>query len=50
MIGPCHFWDTLRGDEWVHVIWKDRFSLPIPRIGYASGLADFDSSRRICRI
>jgi hypothetical protein len=44
MIGPFHFWDALRGNDGAHAIWQDRLSLSIPRIGYDSGLADFDST------
>jgi hypothetical protein len=42
LIGLFHFWDASRGDVGVHSIWQDIFSLPTPRIGYDSGLADFD--------
>jgi hypothetical protein len=42
LIGPFHFWDASRGDAGVYSIWQDIFSLPLPRIRYDSGLANFD--------
>jgi hypothetical protein len=44
MIGSFHFWEASRGDGGLHAIWQDGFSLSILRIGYDSGLADFDST------
>jgi hypothetical protein len=42
--GPFHFSDAPRGNDGVHALWEDRFSLSIPRIEYDNGLANFDST------
>ena len=43
MIGLCHLWDSLIGDDGVRAIWQDIFFLLISKIGYANGLANFYS-------
>jgi hypothetical protein len=34
----------MRGLARIRSIWRDKFSLLVPRIGYGSGIADFGST------
>jgi hypothetical protein len=41
-MGLLHYWDSMRGDVETYSIWRDKFSLLIPRIGSGSGFVDLD--------
>jgi hypothetical protein len=39
--GLLHSWIVIRGLARIRSIWRDKFSLLVPRIGYGGGFADF---------
>jgi hypothetical protein len=43
--GLLHSWTVMRGLARIRSIWRDKFSLLVPRIGYGSEIADFGSAK-----
>jgi hypothetical protein len=43
--GLLHSWIFMRGIAGIHSIWRDKFSLLVPRIKYGGGFVDFGSTR-----
>jgi hypothetical protein len=42
VIGLFHFWNAMRGDVETYSIWRNIFSLSIPRMEFGNGFSHFD--------
>jgi hypothetical protein len=45
VIGLFRFWNVMRGDVETYSIWRNIFSLSIPKIEFGSGFADFEFTK-----